>query len=155
MFKKNQGSNESFWDTMSKVKQTAQISTVALVVLLLAAAPGLQAMQMSGNLDTGHIPAVHECCGCCCCQAAQADESGASGQEEHTCACRVDDSSPVPELSLEANPSQQVKVDAEVQTEELTGVGADVVSPVSDIYGIDIPLANSPPLFVLHSSYII
>lgn len=91
-------------------------------------------------------------CGCCCCAPAQAD----SQESPHKCGCRISEERPITEIPLDGNssiPDHSVKLPV-VGDADADGVQSSLEVGVRSVR-VEVNKANSPPLFILNSAYLI
>ena len=135
---------------MQRLKKILRTALVVLTALTLAAAPCLQAYQLS---HVGSSCSISCCCGCSHGQNSSFDSESIA--VEGSCCCQVSSPEPIAEIPFEAQPRSISNPDtfADITCAVSDNLLTDTVSYLT--FRIDIPLATSPPLYILNSSYLI
>ena len=135
---------------VQRLKTTSRTALTMVAVLVLAATPCLQALQL-GQGDHS--------CGMAGCGGSRCNEdsalTGATAAIEGSCCCSVSDPEPVVHVAFEAQPRPASSSDA---LGEVACVTSDILMTATvpdQAPETDIPSAHGPPLYILNSSYLI
>jgi len=133
---------------MKWLKSTLRISLAVLTALVLVATPCLQARQLNHNSSN---------CSMSCCSGCSQNHFSSSETTmiEGSCCCRVSSPEPVTEIPFEAQPRPVYNLDI---LSKVTCVASDypvTEAAFSEAFKIDIPSAQSRPLYLLNSTYLI
>jgi hypothetical protein len=134
---------------MTRLKNISRLLGAISFALILAAAPVLQAAQQAADCAP-----VKTTCGCSCC-SAEAGSSDDLAIDQGSCGCTVSDMESATEtpLDLQPRPNHQSDTDASA---DIDRPDCELVQPAEEFAaGVDVPKEHSPPLYILHSSYLI
>ncbi len=134
---------------MTRFKNIPRLIGSILFALSLAAAPVLRAAQLAAD----RAP-VKTSCGCSCCAVApESSEDSAMGRG--ACGCTVSNMEPATEPPLDLQPRSTNQTDANGAT-DLNRPDIEPVEPFERFSAkVDVPNEHSPPLYILHASYLI
>jgi len=131
--------------------RTFRTGFAILLGLVVVAAPGLQAFQFSAAQQQEE----HTCCCCCSCPVSAQRMDNADTEREPACGCSVSEPETRPEAPLVA---QQPPTPDHEFTADLTGPAEFSLAPLPERWvpeQIWHASRHGPPLYVLHSAFLI
>jgi hypothetical protein len=125
---------------------------IGSVLLSVVAAPASQAFSFAGEFSK-----TEPTCGCCCCQSETEEQSCPVRAEisKGSCPCQVEQQVPFNTKPIESStPIISIK-DFAGQVSALPNVLAGIAEQTASAIPYKIPISNSPPLYILNSSFLI
>jgi len=136
----------------SKFNKVFKKTVAILTILLVVAAPVLQAVSFAEEFDQGE-----KACNCCCCATPDQESSCPvkSQMSEDRCPCSVTETLPFNSKPIESATPNQVSKYSAVENIEAFNL-FESIKPVSlEIVAFDIASKTHPPFYILHASLLI
>lgn len=132
---------------MRKYRDIFKAVAIVLTALTLAAAPCLQAYQLS---QTGS-----SCSRSCNCDVSSPSDQAVEAAVGGACCCRVSSPEPAVEVPLEAQSRPAANPDTFAEATSTVPGNIVSVAVSRQTFTVGLPLTHGPPLYVLNSSYLI